>query len=32
MWQEIVWLLIAWGVTGALVVFWYWMFSNIGTF
>ena len=32
MWQEVLRLLIAWGVMGALIVFWYWMFSNIGTF
>jgi hypothetical protein len=32
MWQEIVSLLIAWGATGALVVFWYWIMSSIGTF
>jgi hypothetical protein len=32
MWQEIVSLLIAWGATAVLIVFWYWMFSNIGTF
>jgi hypothetical protein len=32
MWQEIARLLIAWGAMGALIVFWYWMFSSIGTF
>ena len=32
MWQEIVRLLIAWGAIGVLIVFWYWMMSNIGTF
>jgi len=31
MWQEIVRLLIAWGAIGVLIVFWYWMMSNIGT-
>lgn len=32
MWQEIVRLLIAWGAIGVLIVFWYWLMSNIGTF
>jgi len=32
MWQEILLLLLAWGATAALIAFWYWMFSNIGTF
>ncbi|CAM2800435.1 hypothetical protein SKPI104516_04020 [Skermania piniformis] len=32
MWQEIVRLAFAWGVILAVVAFWYWIISNIGTF
>ena len=30
--QDIVRLAVAWGGTAALVFFWYWLMSNIGTF
>ena len=32
MWQDILRVLIAWGAVGALIVFWYWLMGNIGTF
>jgi len=31
-WQDIVRYIAAWGGTGAVIAFWYWMFANIGTF
>jgi len=30
--QELVRLTFAWGAMGAIVWFWYWLLSNIGTF
>lgn len=30
--QDIVRLVVAWGAVGAIVAFWYWIMSNIGTF
>ena len=30
--QDIVRLIIAWGTMGAVIGFWYWVMSNIGTF
>lgn len=32
MWQEIVRLATAWGGMCAVIVFWYWIMSRIGTF
>jgi hypothetical protein len=32
MFEEVVRLLFAWGVMVAIVGFWYWILSNIGTF
>jgi hypothetical protein len=29
---ELIRLAFAWGVMGGIVVFWYWLLSNIGTF
>ena len=30
--EDIVRLIIAWGTMGAVIAFWYWVMSNIGTF
>ncbi len=32
MWEEIVRLVIAWGIIALIIAFWYWLLSNIGTF
>ncbi|TCJ96639.1 hypothetical protein DFR71_2670 [Nocardia alba] len=32
MWQEIFRLTVCWGAMIAIVVFWYWLIKNIGTF
>ncbi len=33
MWLDILRLIVAWGGSmGAVIAFWYWVFSNIGTF
>lgn len=32
MWQDIVRLFLAWGGVIAIIAFWYWIMSNIGTF
>ena len=30
--QELIRMAVAWGAMGAIVFFWYWLISNIGTF
>ncbi len=32
MWLDILRLIVAWGAMGLVIAFWYWVFSNIGTF
>jgi hypothetical protein len=32
MWQDIVRLLVGWGLMGAVIAFWYWVMASIGTF
>jgi hypothetical protein len=32
MWQDILRLAIGWGAMLAVIAFWYWVFSSIGTF